>query len=163
MYGHQSLDNGPLTIQAKLNEKIDILAKRTEMKHIESKSQLQLGSSSLGIGTISCNGRLITSRIHHSLYDTILHNQLIVWYAYRNNIPLDLLQNNVAWRAFKGARKKGRLGITTFMTKWVSDDTATGRVMLRRKKLYIRTAHDAMLQINVQPMCYNVNQQRHAL
>ena len=106
MYGHQSLDNGPLTIQAKLNDKIDILAKRTEMKHIESKSQLQLGSSSLGIGTISCNGKLITSRIQHALYDTILHDQLIGWYAARKIIPLDLLQNNVAWIAFKGARKE---------------------------------------------------------
>ena len=148
MYGHQSSDNGPLTIQAKLNDKMDILAKRIGMEYVESNSLLQSDSDSLGISIISCNGKIITSRVQHYLYDTILHDQLIGWYAAKKNTPLEILQNNIAWRAIKGARKEGKLSITNFMTKWVSGDTARGRVMLRRNERYLQTAQDAMLRMN---------------
>ena len=49
-------------------------------------------------------------------------------------ISLDLLTSEVHWHSYKISRKESPLSTQTFITKWLSEDTATGRVMVRRRQ-----------------------------
>ena len=60
VYGHQKSSLQPLTILAKLNNKMDSLVKRIDVEHIERTSEHQATPTSLGIGTITCGDELIT-------------------------------------------------------------------------------------------------------
>ena len=134
VYGHQDINDSSLTRQAKLNNKMDLMAKDIALEQIATDTTLWREPSTLGIGSIRCGGKLITSRIQQTLYTRILHDKLISWYSKKHHIPHDVLKNNVSWRAYNLARKEGRSSLNTFITKWVSGNTATGRVMLMRKK-----------------------------
>ena len=135
VYGHQDASLQPLTMLAKLNNKMDLMAKRIAMEHMESNLEHQIVPTSLGIGTIICGEELISSNVKQSLYNCILHTKLVKWYSKSLGIPLCLLKAHVSWRVFEKARNEGRPGLNTFMTKWISGDTATGRVMRIRKRI----------------------------
>jgi hypothetical protein len=47
---------------------------------------------------------------------------------------VDLATINIDWEAYAKARKDTPQNIQLFITKWLSGDTATGRVMVRRKQ-----------------------------
>ena len=80
VYGHQDEIDRPLTIQAKLNNKMDLMAKDIALEQIATDTTLWRDSSKLGIGSIRCGGKLITSCIQQTLYNRILHDKLISWY-----------------------------------------------------------------------------------
>ena len=120
---------------AKLNNKMDLMAKRIAMEHMESNLEHQIVPTSLGIGTIICGDELISSNVKQSLYNCILHTKLVKWCSKSLGIPLSLLKAHVSWRVFEKARNEGRPGLNTFMTKWISGDTATCRVMRIRKRI----------------------------
>ena len=65
---------------AKLNNKMDSMAKRIALEYIHLNSIHQAKPTTLGIGTILCGGVLVTSRVQQSLYNRILHNKLVLWY-----------------------------------------------------------------------------------
>ena len=92
VYGHQNENDGPLTRMGKLNNKMDIMAKSIALEYMASGTTLQLKSSSLGIGTITCGGELVTSRVQHSLYTNILHNNIVSWYSRKHHIQIDLFE-----------------------------------------------------------------------
>ena len=47
---------------------------------------------------------------------------------------LNTTRVNLHWEAYATARKEASFSLKLFVTKWLSGDTATGRVMLQRKK-----------------------------
>ena len=49
-------------------------------------------------------------------------------------VPVDLVKIKIDWDAYAKARKEAPKKIQLFITKWLSGDTATGRVMVRRKE-----------------------------
>ena len=85
----------------------------------------------MDMGIITCKGKY--SRIQHNIYAKIVNSKLLQWYSEKINIPEYIIADNVNWRSFNLARKKGRLNLTTFITKWPSCDTSTSRVMVQRK------------------------------
>ena len=134
VYEHQKYFLQPLPMLAKLNSKMDIIAKKITMEHIVRTSAHQTAPTFLGTGTIMCREELITSQIQQSLYTCILHNKLVKWHLKTLDIPLNLLREQVAWRVFEKSRSEGRIELKTFMNKWISGNTATGKIMRMRKK-----------------------------
>ena len=49
-------------------------------------------------------------------------------------IPVDLVKIKIEWDAYTKSRKKAPKKIQLFIIKLLSGDTATGRVMVRRKE-----------------------------
>ena len=86
------------------------------------------------MGTTTCKGELVTSRSQHNLYAKIVSSKLLQLYSDKINIPEYLIAGNMHWRSFNLARTESRFSLITFITKWLSGDTATGRVMVQRKK-----------------------------
>jgi len=80
VYGHQDINDSSLTRQAKLNNKMNLMAKDIALEQIATDTTLWREPSTLGIGSIRCGGKLITSRIQQTLYTRILHDKLISWY-----------------------------------------------------------------------------------
>ena len=50
----------------------------------------------------------------------------------RSNLPIDLNSVKINWISYKVARKESTCGLKTFITKWITGDTATGRVVVQR-------------------------------
>ena len=59
---------------------------------------------------------------------------MLKWLSCHGEDPCDLTLVNVEWKPFTAARKEVTLQTQLFVTKWLSGDTATGRVMCRRKQ-----------------------------
>ena len=152
VYEHQDTNKVPLLRLEKLNNKMDIMAKTIALEYIETETTQQLLPTPLGIGTNICGGELIISRVQHTLYTNILHDKLILWYADKHTILLNLLKTKVSLYKIHLARNDGRFVLNNFMTKWISGDTATDRVMLIRKKYFIKVVLDT------RHMFYNVRQ-----
>ena len=91
VYGHQDTNNGPLTRQAKLNTKMDLMAKDIALEQITTDTSLYRKPTTLGIGSITCGGKLVTSRIQQTLYNRILHDKLITWFSKKHHIQYELL------------------------------------------------------------------------
>ena len=85
----------------KLSCKIDLIAKYIATKQIAEKITCQRTPFSLGIGTITCCGELVTSMIQQTLYNAILHERLINWYTKYYNIPHELIKTEVSWKIFQ--------------------------------------------------------------
>ena len=81
------------------------------------------------------------------MYNIIMHSKLLTIQAKRKDIPEHILRSIVNWEVLGKARKESPLKLKIFITKWVSGDTATGKVMVQRKQ---------RLHSNC-PMCNNVD------
>ena len=68
------------------------------------------------------------------MYKMIMHSKLLEIHAQRHEIPSKLFQTLVNWEVMGKARKTANLKLKIFITKWVSGETATGKVMVRRKQ-----------------------------
>ena len=86
-----------------------------------------------GYGTITCNGRLVTSKIQSTLYKQVTKRIFITALGKNTEIPKDFLSLNINWWTFGKARREATDNLQTFITKWLSGDTATGKVMVARK------------------------------
>lgn len=62
-----------------------------------------------------------------------LHKDMVAYLADRWELDEEQLQAVVHWRCLAKARKQASFPIQKFISKWVSEDTATGLVMVRRK------------------------------
>ena len=85
------------------------------------------------MGIVTCKGGLVTSRIQHTLYAKIVNLKLLQWYSEKFSILEYLIADNVHWRSVNLARKESRFSLSTFINKWISGDTATGRVIVQKK------------------------------
>lgn len=111
------------------------MAKRIVVDHLWSTSSHHVAPTLLEFGTILCGDELIASQVQQSLYTCIFHTKLVKWYSRIRDIPLSLLRKQVSWRVFGKARNEGRTGLNTFMTKYISGNTATWKVMRMKKKI----------------------------
>ena len=134
VYAHQDDLGGPLAIEATLNCKVDSLAKKFATDHIKSQTSINFQHTTIGLGSILCGGHLISSRLQHSMYKMIMHKKLVSKLSNMMDIPNNTLQDLVHWDSLGQARKEAPLNLKIFITKWISKETATGIVMVQRKK-----------------------------
>ena len=131
---HQDDTLKELTIPEILNCRMDTLAKDIATTFIQHRHSINFAPSSLGFGTVTCNGVIIGSRLQHTLYNSILHAKIVTRLSILLHIPESILHDAVNWRVLSTARKEARLQLKIFITKWISKDTATGVIMVQRKK-----------------------------
>ena len=135
VYGHQNDTGRQLTNLEKLNCDRDSDAKMFARSNIEvNVPPTPHSSSDLGFGTITCGSTLVTSNIQSSLYKTVTHTNMLKWLSCHGEDSCDLTSVKVDWKSFMTARKEVTLQTKLFITKWLSGDTATGKVMCRRKQ-----------------------------
>ena len=114
---------------------MDSDAKQIAVSHIENDiPPITHSPSDLGLGTITCGTTLITSSIQSSLYTAVTHRKMMKWLSCHGEDPSDLISISIYWKSFSKARKEVSLQTKLFITKWLSGDTATGKVMYRRKQ-----------------------------
>ena len=63
----------------------------------------------------------------------ITHKRLLKQISKTSFPPTNLHCYPVHYNSFRTARKESRFGLTTFVMKWMSRYTATGKVMVKRK------------------------------
>ena len=95
---------------------------------------LKFKNTTLGLGTITCANVLITSRIQQFLYKQVTHRKFISALAENPEVHVDLAGINIEWEAFVKARKEATKNVQRFVTKWLSGDTVTCRVVVQRKQ-----------------------------
>ena len=134
--GHQDNVNRPLTLLEKLNVQMDARAKHIALNHLHYRTH-QISEQHAGYGKIFIDSTLVTGHIQETLNHHILHKQMIEFLANKWSIDEETLTTQVNWYAFGKAREETSFPIQRFMAKWISGDTATGRVMLRRKQRLI--------------------------
>ena len=134
VYAHQDDKRmGPLSFLEHLNVKMDHLAKRIAISNF-TRPPRNMPPSSLGLGTIRVGTDTIVSSIQRSMTGNILHKDMVVYLADRWELDEAQFQTVVHWRCLAKARKQATFPIQKFISKWVSEDTATGLVMVRRKQ-----------------------------
>ena len=80
-------------------------------------------------------GKLVTSSIQQSLYDIITHDGMTIQLCDALELDPDTFDTSVDWPSFRRARRSSKLSSRKrFITKWISGNTATGRVMLNRQQ-----------------------------
>ena len=133
VYGHQDVTGRELTMLETLNCKVDLKAKEIALNHISDSTNYHPPSTTLGLGSIYCNNSIVTSKIRQSLYNSVTTKSFISWLSSKNTFPVDLLQHSIHWPSFHKARKNAPLSRKIFITKWLSDYTASGEYMVRTK------------------------------
>ena len=97
VYAHQDEmeSYSSLSIESKLNCKVDQVAKRFAIKHIAKYQRSIFHPSSLGLGTTKCKGKLISSKAQSTMYKMIMNAEFIERYAKRLNLPAAVLTSLV--------------------------------------------------------------------
>ena len=83
---------------------MDDLAKliaRNQMVYNKTKFDL----TTLGLGSISCNGKLVVSKIRASLYAIILQQKNITYLSDMLDIDYDALVHENTWKSYGYTRK----------------------------------------------------------
>ena len=132
--GHQDSSASTLSPLEELNCLMDHDAKDIARRAIaDNVTPPSSFPNSLGFGTIICKTTPITSNLQSNLYNQITSNQLIRWLADNEEENSEIDKVSLHHQSFATARKESSLSIKLFVTKWISGDTATGRIMKRRK------------------------------
>ena len=133
--GHQDNSSNPLTVLEKLNCQMDLQAKdiaRDAILHQHGPPSDT--STSLGFGPITCDSTIITDNLQSSLYHQVTSKEMLHWLASNEEAQSELHQVPLALNSLAIARKESSLALKLFITKWLSGDTATGKIMTRRKQ-----------------------------
>ena len=135
VYGHQDTSKITLSPLERLNCDMDADAKEIAHNSVNRDvPKTTFPPTSLGLGTITCGGKLITSSIQTSLYNHITTSAMYAWLSKNTEADAHLNYQSLALNCFATARKETSLGMKLFITKWLSGDTATGKVMKLRKQ-----------------------------
>ena len=135
VYGHRYILDLPLTQLEMLNCRVDLEAKEIVLAHIHyNLAPPVFYSTNLGLGAVTCQNTLVTSRLQASLYKIITHTKLAKWVGKYYNAPNNLNTINIHCSSYKIMRKESTYDIKTFINMWMSGDTAIGRVMIQRKQ-----------------------------
>ena len=135
IYAHQDENNvSPLSMKANLNCKMDSIAKVIAQLQIANRRNISFMKSGLGLGTVMLGKTIIASRMQSSLYTSIMPKKLVAWLANKYNFTPSSFQSNIEWYTLNKARRESSLPLKIFMTKWISEDIASGVVMVRRKQ-----------------------------
>ena len=124
------------------------LAKDIAIKYMQTSHRLVFSSTSLGFGTVKCNGVIIGSKPQYYLYNSILHSKTVTRLSILLHIPEIILINTIHWRVLTTARKEAGLSTKIFISKWTGKDTENGVTMVKRKK---RLKYDC-------PLCHIPNE-----
>ena len=134
VYGHQDDTGRQLSPLEKLNCRVDSWAKEIAIDQMNGLiPNLTFSSTSQGLGTIMCDGQLVTSNIQSTLYSLVTKKKFLTALGKNTEVPKNFHTLNVNWWTFGKARRESTDNIQTFITKWLSGDTATGRVMKARQ------------------------------
>ena len=125
----------PLLVKRLLNCRIDKFAKEIARAHIRHPWERRYYiPTTLGIGSIVCRGHVITTRVQKSLYDAILHGDMMGPLGDILGLEGKFVDLVVSWPSYRRARKMVGSSRQHFITKWVSGNMATGRVMKQREQ-----------------------------
>ena len=149
MNGHQDDRIGPLTLLKTLNCNIDSLDKDFAIKYMGEHTVL-FNPVTLDMGSIYCQGGLVISGIKYSIYSSALHTSAVVYLSSTLNILVEVLTHDTAWKYIIIARKDSNWNTYVLVTKWLSRDTVTCRIILQRKKNAHLTILDVMHKMNIQ-------------
>ena len=134
VYGHQDILGRILTQLEELNCRVDVLAKEIALHQILLHTPPPaIAPTSLGFGSIYCSNHLVTGNIQSTLYRHITCKKLISWIAYTSDTSINLKYTDIHWISYRKARKEARFGIKRFITKWLGNSLATGKVMVKRQ------------------------------
>ena len=135
VYAHQDTSSSCiLSTNASLNCEMDEFAKDIVLSAISSGfSTPPTFTTSLGFGTITCNSTTICHSVQRGLYTSIMHELFVSRLCLLFESTKDDLQRIVSWDCLQLARNLARFGLLRFISKFLSGDIATGRVMKRRK------------------------------
>ena len=135
VYGHQDdKRTGPLTFVEQLNVRMDKLAKTLAIRSFGQVVSIPSAVPLLGMSKVMVKGSLVVSNFQKSLAYGIHHNDMVEYIADKWEIDATLLHDTVAWPSIAKARKSASFPFQRFISKWISEDTATGIVMRRRKQ-----------------------------
>ena len=81
---------------------------------------------------VVCRGKVITTRLQKSLYESILHWEMIDPLGDILGVDGELLDSVVSWVSYRRAHKMIGSNRKHFITKWISGNMATGRGMKQR-------------------------------
>ena len=112
---------------------MDLKAKHIAINHQNFRTP-QISERTAGYGTVSIDGILVTAHIQKTLIHHILHKRIIEFLSNNLGIEEETLATQVDSYAYGRARKETTFPLQRFVSKWISRDTATGRVMRRRKQ-----------------------------
>ena len=140
VYGHQDDLGRKLTQLEQLNCRVDIWAKEIAQKQISGAiPKAEFTATTCGFGTITCKDVLITSNLQSNLYKHVTKHNFISTLSTNPEVPKDFSSLRINWGTFSKARMESSLNMQTFVTKWLSGDTSTGRVMKARKARLLDT------------------------
>ena len=134
VYGHQDETGMPLSVKQLLNCRMDKFAKEIARAHIRRPRERRYIPTTLGIGSIVCRGQVITTRVQKSLYDSILHGDMMGHIGDILGLEGEFVDSVVSWPSYRRARKMVGSSRQHFITKLVSGNMATGRVMKQREQ-----------------------------
>jgi len=134
VYSHQDDKHiGPLSFIEHLNDRMDTLAKRVAVSHFNVIPH-DLDTCSFGIGTISVGGHPIVSTRQKVINARIHHTEMVAYLADKWSVNNTLLLDTVHWRCLGKAQQASSFSIQTYISKWISGDTATGGLMVYHKQ-----------------------------
>ena len=81
IFAYQDKLNRPLNMLENLNCRIDELAKDIARNEIISTDVNSATWNSIGIGSITYDDNLMTSRFQQSIYAHIFHSKIFSWYS----------------------------------------------------------------------------------
>ena len=136
VYAHQ--DDIPYTSMsnlAQLNTQMDLFAKRIALQAIiHTNLTPPTFSSTLGFGTVTCHSIPVSHCLQNTLIHTIAHFNFIHQLSSYFEVTPSELDNGVAWNCLKLSRSTARFGLLKFVSKFLANDIATGKIMARRNR-----------------------------
>ena len=82
---------------------------------------------------VHCHDRIVSSHLQQGIYYHITHHLFTQHLASFFDTSPSVLRSTVSWDSLRLSRTSARFGLFCFMSKFISGDIATGRVMQRRK------------------------------
>jgi len=99
---------------------------------MDAHQSIQLRQS--GTITITIGGTTVCTNLQRTLYQRIHHQDMVTFLTNHLSIDEQRVHTDLAWHSFRKARKEYSFPMQKFIFKWLSEDTAAGIVMQRRKQ-----------------------------
>jgi exonuclease III len=129
--GHQDQERTALTRLEKMNVMMDKLATMTAATFPPRDSKWKLYGT--GIRQVLYKQRIITGNLTQSLYNELTATKIWDYYSHKVFQNHQISKAQICWKALEYARAQSSTGRLIFVSKWVSNCVATGKVMQRRK------------------------------
>jgi hypothetical protein len=128
--GHQDKSGHYLSRLEEMNILVDRLATLTASAEVHPQSQCPV-LTHLGLVPVQYKGHFICGDMYNTLYTGLTRARLQDYISTKLLSPRAELAN-INFRAFTLARKQAPVATNKFISKWISDTLATGRVLQKR-------------------------------